>query len=116
MIEEVEELGAELHLLRLSNLEVLLQHKIKIYQVRSAKIADARVAEAVGGLLSGRQRRHRKRRLVVPAIQSLVSGIGATEVRPLRRGVEGEVVRIRNLVGPVAEAAGVAEVGRQNCR
>src|SRR5882672_2772522 len=114
MIEDVEEFRAEFHLLRLSNLEVLLQDKIEIYEIRAAKISDARAPEAVGRLLAGRKCRHCECRLVVPAVQCLVSGIGAAEVGGLRSGIEGEVIGIRNLIGAVAEASGVAEIGRQN--
>ena len=114
MIEDVEEFCAEFHLLRLPNLEVLLQDKIEIYQIGAAKISDPRVSEAVGRLLSGRERRHCECRLVIPTVQRLVSGIGAAEVGGLRCGIDGEVIGIRNLVGAVAETSGVAEIGRQN--
>jgi len=114
MVEDVEEFRPEFHLLRLPNLEILLQDKIEIYQIRSAKISNPRVSKAVSRLLSGRERRHCECRLVVPAVQCLVPGIGAAEVGGLRCGIDGEVIGIRNLVGAIAEASRVAEVGRQN--
>src|SRR5690349_21640285 len=39
MIQQVKELGAELHLLPLTYLEVLLQHKIHVEQIRPAQVA-----------------------------------------------------------------------------
>ena len=84
MVQQVEEFRAELYLLGLSNFEILLQHKIEIDQIRATQVPDARVPVAVCRLLPGSERRRNERSLVIPAVQSLVAGIGATEVRPLR--------------------------------
>src|SRR6266550_2964726 len=45
MIEKVEKFGSELHLLRLSNFEVLLQHHVEVDQVWSPQISDPRVSK-----------------------------------------------------------------------
>src|SRR5579864_6187706 len=63
-------------------------------------------------LLAQRERRHYKGSLIEPAIECLVTGMRTAKVRPLGGCVEGEVIWARNLVGPVAEATGVAQVAR----
>ena len=44
-VEGVEKFGSELHLLRLSDLEVLLQHHVEVDQVRSPQISDSGVSK-----------------------------------------------------------------------
>src|SRR5579864_8356374 len=111
MIQEIEELRAELDLLRLDNLEVLLQDQVEVNQVGTTETSNLRVAKTVRGLLPGSQWRRHERGLVHPAIQSLMSRIGTAIVLGLRRGIEREVFGIGNLIRAIAEAACVAQVG-----
>jgi hypothetical protein len=75
MIENVEKLCAKLDLLRFVNLEVLLKNDIEVDQVWPAQIPDRRIAPRCGECLPQCERRNRKCRLVVPAIECLVAGI-----------------------------------------
>src|SRR5690242_15751218 len=109
MVEQVEELGAELDLVRFENSKILLQDQIEVDQVRPTEITNFRIAEAVCRLLPGRQGRSHKDRLVEPAIQRLVAGVRASEGALCRR-VEREIVRIGNLVGAIAETACIAQI------
>ena len=111
MVEEIEELRAELDLLRFTNPEVLLQDQVEVNEMRTAEIPNFGIAKAVHRLLPRRQRGCNKRRLVVPAIERLMSGVRARKVGTLRRGVEGEVVRVGNLIRTITEASGIAQVG-----
>src|ERR1700688_732644 len=98
MIEEVEEFRPKLDLLRLANLEVLLQNEVEVNQVGAAEVADPGIAKAVCGLLARCQRRGDKCCLVEPAIKRLVAGSGTAKVCPLGCGIEGEVVGVGDLV------------------
>jgi len=73
MIQEIEKLRAELDLLRLVDLEVLLQHQVEVNQVGTTEASNLGIAEAVSGLLAGSQGRGDERCLVHPAIQSLMA-------------------------------------------
>src|SRR5208337_2517665 len=73
MVEEIEKLRPELDLMRLANLEMLLQNKVEVNQIGATQISDLAVPEAVRGLLSRGQRGRDESRLVDPAIQSLMS-------------------------------------------
>src|SRR5271167_2413414 len=72
MIENIKELRAELDLLRLPNLETLLQNEIEIHQTGASQISDRAIAKVMRGLLQISQRRCHECRLVDPAIQSLM--------------------------------------------
>ena len=109
MIKQIEEFGTEFERLRFVGLEFLLQDKIEIHQIGSAKISDARVAENMGELLAGSKRGHSKGALIEPAVQRLMAGVGAA-VGSLSRGVKREVIRIGNLIGSVAGASRAAQV------
>src|SRR5208337_814123 len=111
MVEEIEKLRPELDLLRLANLEMLLQNKVEVNQIGATQISDLAVPEAVRGLLSRGQRGRDESRLVDPAIQSLMSRVGAAIVAGLRRCIEREIVGIGNLVRAIVEAARVTQVG-----
>ena len=52
MIEQIEDFSSKLNLLRFSNLEIFLQHKIEVHQIGSPNISDAGISEAVCRLLS----------------------------------------------------------------
>src|ERR1700739_1753004 len=82
--------------------------------MRAAEVPNFGIAKTVRGLLPRGQRGRNKRRLVVPAIERLMSGIRARKVGALRGGVEGEVVRVGNVVGTITEAARVAQVRGQD--
>src|SRR5512146_1596633 len=112
MIEKVKELRAEFQRLGLAHLKILLQDEIKVHQIRPAEIADSGIPKHVCGLLSRCEGWRNEGSLVEPAIQRLVPRIRAAEVRSLRCQVEGEVIRVGNLIGPVTEAPGVAQVSR----
>src|SRR5260370_4711137 len=75
MIENVEKLSAKLDLLRFVNLEVLLENDIEGDQVWPAQIPDRRIAPRSGECLPRCQRRNRKCRLVVPALDRVFAGI-----------------------------------------
>ena len=111
MVKKVEELRAKLNLLRLANLEVLLQDQVEVNQVGTTETSNLRVAKTVCGLLAESQWRRYERCLVDPAIQSLMSRIGTAVVLGLRRGIEREVFGIGNLIRAIAETACVAQVG-----
>ena len=111
MIQEIEKLRAELDLLRLVDLEVLLQHQVEVNQVGTTEASNLGIAEAVSGLLAGSQGRGDERCLVHPAIQSLMPRVGAAIVLGLRRSIEREVLRVGDLIRAIAEATRSAEVG-----
>ena len=110
MVEEIEELRLELDLLRLANLERLFQDEAEVDQVGAAQISDLTVPITVCRLLPRGHRGCDESHLVDPAIQSLMSRVGAAIVVGLRRCIEREIVGIGNLVWTVAETARVTQV------
>lgn len=94
VVEDVEEVGAELELVLLGDLEAFKRRKVEIDLVRPNQIPVSRVPKLMSRALARIQRGLHECCRVVPAGKRLVTS--GTTVGDLLRNVKGEIVRVVN--------------------
>src|SRR4029077_9457722 len=109
MVEGIEKLSTEIKFVAICELELLHDTEIKVNLTRSTYVSLARSTEYMRINLSRCKSWSCEGSRVVPAKQGSVSWRGTAE-RRLFCDAKRKVAGISNLIGPVAEAPGVAEI------
>src|SRR6516162_970401 len=97
VIEDIKEVRIELQSESLTQLEVFLGGEVEVDHVWTAQPCAPRIPKQVRAALSRSQSGDRECSLVKPAIESLMTRLGAA-VRSLRGHIERKIIRVVNLI------------------